>query len=55
MHPNFIRGNHEKTQNTYIRRDEININITLTFNLHNSLLNNDKRYIKKIILKPKLI
>ena len=44
-------------QITNIKRDEINITNRIndnTFNLHNSLLNNDNRYMK-FTLKSKLI
>ena len=54
MHLNFIRANQEKTN---IKRDEINILHFIndnTFNLHNSLLNNDSRYVN-VTLKSKLI
>ena len=47
----------KKTQSTNIRRDEIiimNIINDNTFNLHNSLLNNDNRYMK-VTLMSKLI
>ena len=44
-HPNFSRANQEK-QSTNVKHDEINIMNIIndnTFNLHNSLLNNDNR------------
>ena len=57
-HPKFRRSNQEKKkQSTNIKYDEINImNIIndITFNLHNSLLKNDKRYMK-VTLKSKRI
>ena len=56
MHPNFSRANQEKKQSTIIKRGEINLmNIIKanTFNLHNSLLNNDNRYMK-VTQKSKL-
>ena len=48
MHPIFSRASQEKKQSTNIKHDEINIMniINNTFNLHNSLLNNDNRYMK---------
>ena len=52
MHPNLGRVNQYNTlvkQSTNIKRAETNIlNIINgnTFNLHNSLLNNDNRYMK---------
>ena len=55
--PNFSRVNQEKKQSTNIKCDEINImNIIKdnTFNLHNSLLNNDNRYMK-VTLKSKVL
>ena len=55
--PQFQQGKSRKKRSTYIKRDGINIiNIINdnTFNLHNSLLNNDNRYIK-VTLKSKLI
>ena len=45
---NFSRANQEK-QSTNIKCDEINTRNIIydnTFNLHNSLLNNDNRYMK---------
>ena len=56
---NFSRTNQEEKnkQSINIKRDGINIiNIINdnTFNLHNTLLNNDNRY-KKVTLKSKLI
>ena len=59
-HLNFSRANQEKIlvkQSTNIKCDEINIMNIIndnTFNLHNSLLNNDNRYMK-VTLKSKLI
>ena len=59
-HPIFSRANQEKIlvkQSTNIKHDEINvINIINdnTFNLNNSLLNNNKRYMK-VTLKSTLI
>ena len=55
MHSNLNKANLEKSTN--IKRDEIDImNVTYdnTFNLHNSVWNNDNRYIK-ITLKSKSI
>ena len=52
MHPNFSQANQEKKQSTNIKWDEINIMTIFndnTFNLHNSLLNNDNKYIKVIL------
>ena len=52
MHPNFRRAIRGKKQ-----LDEVNIMNVIndnTFNLHNSLLNNDNRYMK-VILKSKLL
>ena len=49
MHLNFSRANQEKKQRTNIKRDEINIMNIIndnTFNLCNSLLNNDNKYMK---------
>ena len=52
IHPIFSRANQEKIlveQSTNIKHNEINImNIIIdnTFNLHNSLLNNDNWYMK---------
>ena len=60
MHPDFSWAKREKNlvkQSTHIKRDEINImNIinNKTFNLPNSLLINDNRYMK-VALKFKLI
>ena len=54
-HLNFSGTNQEKSTN--IKRDEINkMNIINdnTFNLHNSLLSNDNKYMK-VILKSMLI
>ena len=48
-HPNFSWANQEKKQSTNIKSDEINIMNIIndnTFNVHNSLLNNDNRYMK---------
>ena len=48
-HPNFSRANQDKKQSTNIKHDEIDIMNIIndnTFNLHNSLLNNDNRYMK---------
>ena len=59
-HPNFSWTNQEhflEKQSTNIKRDEINIMNIIndnTFNLHNSLLNNDNWYMK-VTLKSKLI
>ena len=59
-HSNFSLVNQENIlmkQNTNIKRNEINIiNIINdnTFNLHNSLLNNDSRYMK-VTLKSNLL
>ena len=57
-HSNFSWANKKnKKQSTNIKRDEINIMNIIndnTFNLHNSLLNNDNRYMK-VTLKSKLI
>ena len=56
-HPNFNRANQEKKQSTHLKCDEIdmmNIINNNTFNLPNSLLNNDNRYMK-VALKSKLI
>ena len=56
-HPNFSRANQENKQSTNIKRDEINIINIINdnnFNLHNSLLNNDNRYMKAP-LKSRLI
>ena len=42
-------GQITKKQSTNIKREEINLMNTIndnTFNLHNSLLNNDNRYLK---------
>ena len=47
-HPNFSRANQEKKKRINIKSDEINIMNIIndnTFNLHNSLLNNDNRKI----------
>ena len=57
--PNFCRANQEKIlvkQSTYIKHDKINIIniINNTFNVHNSFLNNDNRYMK-VTLKFKQI
>ena len=58
MHPNFSKANQEKIyvkQSTNIKRDEINIMNIIndnTFNLHDSLLN-DNKYMK-VTLKSKL-
>ena len=51
-HPNFSRANQENIlvkQSINIKREEINMMniINNTFNLHNSLLNNDNRYMSK--------
>ena len=57
MNSNFSKANQEKKQSTNIKRDLINImNIIhdYTFNLHNSLLNDDNRNMK-VTLKSKLI
>ena len=59
MHPNFSRANQErkKKQSTNIKRDKIDIMNIIndnTFNLYNSLLNIDNRYMK-VTLKSKLI
>ena len=57
MHPYFSKTNQEKKQSTNIKCDEINIMNIIndnTFNLHNSLLNNDNKYMK-VSLKSKLI
>ena len=51
-HPNFSKS--RKKQSINIKRDEINMMNIITFNLHNSLLNNDNRYMK-VTLKSKLI
>ena len=51
------QGNSRKNQSTNITPDKIdmmNIINDNTFNLHNSLLNNDNRYMK-VTLKSKLI
>ena len=56
-HPNFRRADIEKKLSTNIRREENNIMNIIndnTFNLYNSLLNNDNRYMK-VTLKSKLI
>ena len=55
-HPNFNKANQEKKQSTNIKRDEINIMNIIndnTFNLDNSLLNNNNRYMK-VTLNSKL-
>ena len=55
--PNFSWTNKKNKQSTNIKHDEINIMNIIndnTFNMHNSLLNNDNRYMK-ITLKSKLI
>ena len=58
--PNFIRANQKnlvKQQSTDIKHDEINIMNIINdniFNLHNSFLNNDNRYMK-ITINSKLI
>ena len=57
MHSNFSKANQEKKQSINIKCDEINIMNIIndnTFNLHNSLLNNDNR-LMKVTLKSKLI
>ena len=57
MHPNFSRTNQEKKLSTNIKHDGINIMNIIndnTFNMYNSLLNNDKMYMK-VTLKSKLI
>ena len=56
-YPNFSRENQGKNINANIKRDEINIKNIIndnTFNLHDSLLNNDNRHMK-VTLKSKLI
>ena len=60
MHPNFNRVNQEKNemkQSTKINRGKTNTTNIIndnTFNLHNSHLNYDNRYIK-VTLESKLI
>ena len=61
-HPNFSMVHQEKNKtkqkktSTNIKHDDINMNIinTDSFNLHNSFLKNDNRYMK-VTLKSKLI
>ena len=55
--PQFQQGKSREKLSTNIKCDKINIMNIIndeTFNLHNSLLNNDNRYIK-ITLKSELI
>ena len=51
-HTNFSRANQEK--NKVLILNVMNMINNNTFNLHNSLLNNDTRYMK-VTLKSKLI
>ena len=53
--PQFLQGKLRKKQSNNIKRDEINIIniINNSFNLHNTLLNNDPRYVK-VTIKSKL-
>ena len=54
--PNFSLGKSRKKQSTNIKCDEINLMniIKNTFNLHNSLLNKDNKYMK-VTLNSKLL